>query len=438
MSKANPLKQIVVKQKNNEAVGIYSACSANEFVIEAALVRAKEDNAVVLIEATANQCDQNGGYTGMKPIDFKCFVYKIADKVGLDRDKIFLGGDHLGPLTWTALNEKEAMENSTELIRCYVGAGFTKIHIDTSMRVADDDQVAPLSTLTIAKRGAQLAKVANDTYQELLKSDPEAVRPVYIVGSEVPIPGGAQEVEEGIAVTKVQDLEETIETFKNAFYELGLQESWEDVIAVVVQPGVEFGDAEIHEYNREAAKELTNSLKKYPNLVFEGHSTDYQTKECLKEMVEDGIAILKVGPALTFAMREGLFSLSLMEDAIYDGSDEVSHVVDVLENTMLAKPGNWKKHYHGDDQHLKMKRKYSFSDRCRYYMPDEAVHAATKKCIENLNNVEIPLNVLSQYMPIQYTKVREGKLANKPEALLMDRIVNCIDEYLFASHQEKL
>lgn len=30
-------------------------------------------------------------------------------------------------------------------------------------------------------------------------------------------------------------------------------------------------------------------------------------------MVTDGIAILKVGPALTFGLREALFSLSMME-----------------------------------------------------------------------------------------------------------------------------
>ena len=187
----NPLKKLVTLQKEGKAVGIYSACSANKYVIEATLKRGKQDNSCVLIESTANQCDQNGGYTGMTPLDFKNFVLEIADKVGFDKNKLFLGGDHLGPLTWTHLNEKEAMENATELIKHYVGAGFTKIHIDTSMKVNDDDPDTRLSDETIAKRGAYLAKVAQDTYAELLKKDPEAIAPIYIVGSEVPIPGGA-------------------------------------------------------------------------------------------------------------------------------------------------------------------------------------------------------------------------------------------------------
>ncbi|MEG0822991.1 MAG: class II D-tagatose-bisphosphate aldolase, non-catalytic subunit [Erysipelotrichaceae bacterium] len=439
MNKLNPLKELVTKQKANKHVGIYSACSANEYVIKAVLKRGKSDNSCVLIEATANQCDQNGGYTGMKPIDFKNFVFKIAKEVGFDTNKLFLGGDHLGPLTWSKLNEKEAMINSKELIRAYVLAGFTKIHIDTSMRVGDDDTEISLSTSIIAKRGAILAKVAEDAYQELLKKDKNAIRPVYIVGSEVPIPGGAQEAEDKVQVTSVADLKATIDTFKEAFEALGLNSTWDDVIGIVVQPGVEYGDAEIIEYDAKAAKALTSALKEYPNLIFEGHSTDYQTKDELKAMVKDGIAILKVGPALTFAMREGLFNLCHIEEALYYGTDvPTSHFIDVLEESMLAKPNNWNKHYHGDDNKLRIARKYSFSDRARYYMPDPSVGSSIELLMKNLRSAPIPLTLLSQYMPIAYTKVREKQLTLDPEELLIDRIINCIDEYLYASNQSNL
>ena len=61
------------------------------------------------------------------------------------------------------------MEKARELVRCYVAAGFTKIHIDTSMKVADDDPNERLSDATISRRGAELARVCEDTYQELLK-----------------------------------------------------------------------------------------------------------------------------------------------------------------------------------------------------------------------------------------------------------------------------
>lgn len=439
MPQTNPLKQIVTKQKNGEPVGIYSCCSANDYVIEAALMRAKKENSCVLIEATANQVDQNGGYTGMKPVDFHAFVMKKADEIGFDRSRVFLGGDHLGPLTFASKPEAEAMKDAEELVRCYVAAGFTKIHIDTSMKVADDDPNVRLSDEVIASRGARLARVCEDTYQELLKTNPDAVRPVYIVGSEVPIPGGAQEENAGMQVTRVEDFKATVKTFESAFAKEGLNETWKDVIGVVVQPGVEEKDAGCTEYDREKAKDLMASIKEYPNLVFEGHSTDYQTKFKLRELVEDGVGILKVGPAMTYAMRESLFALSYIEEMMLHGTDkEPSHFIDVLEAAMLEQPKNWNKHYHGDDNALWFKRKFSFSDRSRYYMPQATVADAKNKLIANLREVGISLAVLSQFMPIQYTKVREGELENDPEALIRDRITNCIDEYLFASHQKEL
>lgn len=433
----NPLKQIVAKQKKGESVGIYSCCSANEYVIEAAIKAAKRDNSCVLIEATANQVDQNGGYTGMTPEDFKQFVHGIAQKVGFTTDRIFLGGDHLGPLTFASNNEKEAMELSKELVRCYVAAGFTKIHIDTSMKVADDDPNTRLSDETISRRGAELARVCEDAYQELLKTNPDAIRPVYIVGSEVPIPGGAQGEDQGMQVTKVEDFKATVQAFETAFKNAGLQEAWNDVIGVVVQPGVEEKDAGCTEYDRAKAAELMASIKDFPNLVFEGHSTDYQTKFKLRELVEDGVGILKVGPGLTYAMREALFALTYMEEMIYHGQD-TSHFIDVLEKAMLEEPKNWQKHYHGNDNELWFKRKFSFSDRSRYYMPNPEVATAKDKMIENLRKSGVSLAVLSQFMPIQYTKVRQGTLENDPEALILDRITNTIDEYLYASHQEEL
>lgn len=440
MENFNYMKEIVKYQKEGIPVGIYSACTASDYVIEAVLERALQVDDYVLIEATANQVNQYGGYTGMTPKDYKEFVFEKARKINFPQERIILGGDHLGPLTWCTLNESEAMEKSKQLIRDYVLAGFTKIHIDTSMKVDSDDKDLPLSTDVIAERGAILCSVAEEAYRELLQTDSTAVRPVYVVGSEVPIPGGSQQEEESVAVTKVADFKETVETFKNAFYRYNLEEAWENVIAVVVQPGVEFGDETIIEYNREKAQELVNSLKEFKGIVFEGHSTDYQTKECLKEMVEDGIAILKVGPALTFALREGLFALNLIEKELfkYNPNVEQSNFIEELDNSMVKNPGNWKKHYHGSGEKIKYARKYSFSDRCRYYLPVEDVKASLERMITNLKSVEIPLTIIKQYMPVQYTKIREGQLENTPEALIKDHVVNCIDEYLYATDNCKV
>ncbi|MFL1089387.1 class II D-tagatose-bisphosphate aldolase non-catalytic subunit, partial [Acinetobacter baumannii] len=92
----------------------------------------------VLIEATSNQVNQFGGYTGMQPADFRDFVYNIARTVGFPAERIILGGDHLGPNCWQDEPAAVAMEKSIDLIKAYVAAGFSKIHLDASMSCADD------------------------------------------------------------------------------------------------------------------------------------------------------------------------------------------------------------------------------------------------------------------------------------------------------------
>lgn len=433
----HPLKKLIEYKNQGNPIGIYSACTANELAIKACMLQAIKEDSIVLIEATANQVDQYGGYTGMRPIDFYHFVLKIADEVGLERSKVILGGDHLGPLTFTHYDEEKAMEEAKELVRQYVLAGFTKIHLDTSMKVNSDDPNVRLSDEIIAKRGAILAKVCEEAFVEYQKENPNAIHPVYIVGSEVPIPGGSQDVVDvGVQVTKVEDFKATIQAFEKAFENEGLKEAFNYVIAVVVQPGVEEKDAGCTEYDRKKAENLMKAIHEYPNLIFEGHSTDYQTKLKLKELVEDGVGILKVGPALTYALREGLFALAHIEKVIIP-EEQQSFFMEKLEECMLETPKYWQKHYHGTEEEIAYKRKYSFSDRARYFLPTPKMVEAQRILFENLKD-GVPLGLLSQFMPIQYTKVRENQLINKPENLVMDRVMNCASEYTFATNQYKI
>lgn len=419
--KANSLFSLVEARKAGRPIGIPSYCTANPLAIEAVLAQAKAKGCEVLVEGTSNQVNQFGGYTGMKAADYRDFVYAIADKVGLDRSKLILGGDHLGPQPFQNLNADVAMDYAEEMVRSYVLAGYTKIHLDTSMRVADDDHNARLSDQTIARRGARLMKASEEAYQQLLKENPEAVHPVFIIGSEVPIPGGAQ-VEEAMHVTSPADFEATVKAYKEEFAAAGIADLWQHVIAVVVQPGVEFADADVHDYVRSEAAELTASLAKFPELVFEGHSTDYQTADSLNQMVEDGVAILKVGPALTYAVREALFALSHIEDELLEDGEERSDFRNVVEQVMVENPGNWAKYYHGDAKTLQLKRAYSYSDRSRYYMGNPRIVAAQEKLMANLSGREIPMGLLHQYFPLQYIRIRDHKLANDPRALVLDSV----------------
>lgn len=104
---------------------------------------------------------------------------------------------------------------------------------------------------------------------------------------------------------------------------------------------------------------------------------------------------------------------------------------------MLETPKYWQKHYHGTEEEIAYKRKYSFSDRARYFLPTPKMIEAQRILFENLKD-GVPLGLLSQFMPIQYTKVRENQLINKPENLVMDRVMNCASEYTFATNQYKI
>lgn len=417
-----------------KANGICSCCSSNRFVIKAAIKDAKDRGTVALIEATANQVDQFGGYTGMTPVSFIKYVEDIAEEYSFPKERLILGGDHLGPLTFSAQPEKEAMEMALELVRCYVLAGFTKIHLDTSMKLLSDDKDLPLSDEIIANRAAQLCCACETAFQERQKLNPTAEPPIYVIGSEVPIPGGAQEEENSVPVTKYEAAVKTIDSFLKSFNEAGLKKTTNRIIAIVVQPGVEFTDKEVFQYNSIAAKELCSVLADREGMVFEAHSTDYQTRESLQSLVKDGFKILKVGPALTFSVRESLFALSYIEEelsTIYHFSP--SNFRQALYNAMYKDDFYWKNHYTGTVEEIRFKMAYSYSDRARYYMDTDEVRLAQTTLINNLKTYEIPLSLLRQFMPVQYEKIRAGLLLNEPEDLIVDAVINCLDNYYYAT-----
>jgi D-tagatose-1,6-bisphosphate aldolase subunit GatZ/KbaZ len=418
------LDEIVAAQKRGEAKGITSICSAHPWVLKQALKTSKTFGVSPLIEATCNQVNQFGGYTGMTPADFVRYVQGIAEENNFPFEKIILGGDHLGPNVWQNEPAESAMQKSTMMVKDYVRAGFVKIHLDCSMKLGDDPEGA-LDIEVSAKRAAQLAKVAEDSLS--FREDGRGAGLRYVIGTEVPIPGGAHEHEETVSVTNVWDVEQTIQVTREAFLRVGLAEAWERVIAVVVQPGVEFGDDFILDYQPEKAIGLSRFIDSQP-IVYEAHSTDYQTGTALKKLVEDHFAILKVGPALTFAFREAVFALAMMEDEMFS-MDERSNIVRILDEVMIQRPSYWEKYYQGDKAAQTFKRKYSFSDRSRYYWTDPKVQYALKKLLNNLGQKTIPLSLLSQFAPTQYVRVRCGEIEKTPQSLLLDSIQMVLSGY---------
>lgn len=425
------LDRIVRQQKQGVAVGIASICSANPFVIDAAVSHAKDAHAYLLIEATCNQVNQEGGYTGMRPNDFIASLNEIAGRHQFPRERLILGGDHLGPNPWRAEPAQEAMEKARLLVKAYVMAGFSKIHLDASMKCAGDAPKRPLEPSISANRAADLALAAESAHADLPQG---SVAPRYVIGTEVPIPGGTQVGEEELAVTTPEDAADTIELTRRAFYARGLEAAWDRVIAMVVQPGVEFGDGHLFEYRRERATSLAQFIKENDQLLFEAHSTDYQKREGLRALVEDQFGILKVGPWLTFAFREAVFALAMMERELFSGrrSHARSDIRDLLEQAMLDNPTYWEPYYSGDSSEQRFSRSYSFSDRSRYYWSVPAVKKALATLLENLELVPLPLTLLSQYAPVQYEKIRSGSLVNSPRAIIRDKIGSVLSNYRYA------
>ena len=428
-----PLLRMIKSNRAGESVGIYSICSANRFVLAAGMLQARADDTLLCIESTSNQVNQFGGYSGMTAADFARFVESVALDLGFPAERIILGGDHLGPHVWREEPAGPAMSKACELVRSCVLAGYTKIHLDASMRCADDpgNERSPLDEERITARTAELCRVAEDAHAGLPAGSPD---PVYVIGTEVPPPGGELAAAEGPAVTRIEDAQRTIALTREAFRSRGLESAWERVIAVVVQPGVEFGDASVVEYDPEKARPLSSYIGKNWHLVFEAHSTDYQKRKALKQMVRDHFAILKVGPWLTFALREAVFALAEMEREWLSKRKGVSLscVREVLEKAMLDNPAFWKNYYRGNEASLHFARKYSYSDRSRYYWPRPEVADALGKLLKNLSENPLPLTLLSQYMPTQYQAVREDRITCTPQELIRDKILEVIDVYACA------
>lgn len=424
------LLEMARAHKAGTPVGIAAVCSAHPLVLRAAMEKALEDGTPVLIEATSNQVDQFGGYTGMKPADFRELVLKIAAEVGLPAGRVILGGDHLGPNRWQKEPAEQAMAKALDLVAAYVAAGYEKIHLDCSMACADD--TLPLSDEVVAERAARMMAVAERTAREAGLT----TLPVYVIGTEVPVPGGAHEELGELSATSPLAAEATLDAHRKAFAEHGVTDAWDRIIALVVQPAVEFDHLRVIQYDRAKTTELRHVLDDEPVMLFEAHSTDYQLPERLRELVEDHWMVIKVGPGLTFNLREGLFALSHIEDELVPAAER-SNFRDVVETKMVADPGRWESYYLGDEDTKRIARRYSYSDRLRYYLPDTEIEAAQERLLDNLAGVDIPLPLISQYMPAQYDRVMRGELARDPRALAMDRVKDALRPYSFACNPER-
>lgn len=401
--------------------GVYAVCSAHPQVLAAAMADAAARGRGLLIEASANQVNQEGGYTGMTPAMFAAEVRRLARKEGYPADRLWIGADHLGPHVWKRSSAAQAMENAAALARQCVAAGFGKIHLDTVTGVDRDPHRA-------AEDAAVLCRAAEDA-AGALSGKPS--RLLYVIGAEVPPPGGGLDGVDMPVVTDPQDVGLTLELTAAAFRRAGIADALQRVVAVVVQPGVEFGDTRIAAYRPEKARRLSEFHAALPGIMtFEIHSTDYQPPQALHHMVRDGFALLKVGPGLTFAFRQAVFALADIEAELLSRhrSASLSDIRHVLDAVMRENPEHWIHHYRGGPDARALLRAFSYRDRIRYYWSHPAVGRSLRQLLRNLNR-PVPPGLLCQYFPDQWRPAETESMPLEPEALIRNRIRQALAPY---------
>jgi D-tagatose-1,6-bisphosphate aldolase subunit GatZ/KbaZ len=253
-----------------------------------------------------------------------------------------------------------------------------------------------------------------------------------VIGTEVPVPGGAHEDLQELAVTRSEAAADTIACHREAFVQRGLADgAWRRVVGLVVQPGVEFDHHKVVDYVAQKARALSAFIEREPGLVYEAHSTDYQTPHALRSLVRDHFAILKVGPGATFALREALWALADIESE-WRGAAGSSRLKETVLEAMRERPAYWEKYY-ADAQRRQLDLQYSLSDRIRYYWTEPSVQRACESLLANLGDGPLPLTLLSQFMPLQYAAIRDGRLANNAPGLLQEAVAQVLRPYIEAA-----
>jgi D-tagatose-bisphosphate aldolase class II non-catalytic subunit len=376
------LRAIISANRAGERRGIASWCTAHPDTLRAILRAHRDAQGPILVEATCNQVNHRGGYTGMTPAVFRHFVEGLAAEAGIDAGRLILGGDHLGPNPWKHLPAAQAMAEAKAMVAAYVAAGFRKIHLDASMACADD---GALDEARMAERAAELCAAAETA----------ATRPLaYVIGTEVPVPGGETEALDTLAATKPEAARRTYDLHRTAFGRLGLGDAFARSIAVVVQPGVDFGNAQVFPFDAAKAADLGAAIAGIPSAVYEAHSTDYQSLDSLSGLVASHFAILKVGPELTFAYREAVFAMAAMED--YLPAAARSNVIGVIDDVMNADDRHWRGYVPAGEQQRTLKL-FGLSDRVRYYWPDPRVARAVELLQANIDRSAPPPGLVAQY-----------------------------------------
>lgn len=411
------LRETISANRAGAIAALPGVCTAHEDALRASFLLAEQLDRTLIVEATSNQVDQHGGYSGLRPDEFVAHAARAAESVGCDPGRAIYGGDHLGPQAWRGEPAESAMSKARELVAAYAAAGFAKLHLDCSEGCAGEPQRP--GDAVCAARSAELAAIAMAH-----APDPGALD--IAVGTEVPPPGGSRDGGR-VSPTTPDAARATLAAHVSAFGDAA-----ERIACLVVQPGAEFSAWDVDHLPDTPNAGLRAVLEDREGLCFEAHSTDHQRPEALSRLAETGFAVLKVGPALTFAWREAIYALDVLADMMLGEARRGPSVRETAERVMLAEPGRWRSHCHGDETERRLQRHFGLADRIRYYWRIPALAEAAAALRSEIADAPLRRPILGQVFAREVVERAEavGHVARDPaDALLLASVQTALLPY---------
>lgn len=378
------LRQIVEANRGGDAVGVPAYCTAQAEALRAVFADYAHDDEPVLIEASANQVNQFGGYSGMTPAGFRNFIDILAAGEGVDPGRVILGGSHLGPYPWRHESAAVAMQKAEQLVVACVEAGFDKLHLNTGIGCTDE---GPPGNDVVAERTARLAAAAEAA---------AGGRPLlYVLTAGAVAPGGETGSLEHLAITTEASAEKSFEQYEAAFSEIDLHTALDRVIAVVAQPGASFDNERIFGFEPARVAGLGETILGIPGAAFEAASADYQTEAALAAMVAAHFAILKVGPELTFAFRQAVVAMAHLENYL---PGHRSNLLSIIEDEMAYDAADWRD-YLANDERAPALRLFGLSDRVRYFWARPRIASGLQQLLANIDASRPDPGLVAQFVP---------------------------------------
>jgi tagatose-1,6-bisphosphate aldolase non-catalytic subunit AgaZ/GatZ len=289
-------------------------------VLEAAIGACAEADAPLMLAATLNQVDTDGGYTGMTPHDLVDVARRTADSLAWT-GPLIVGLDHGGPWKKDAhraegWSEERAWNAALESLEACLDAGYDLLHLDPTYDPARDSaRESDLPPGEIAERTVRLMRHA-ETYR--------ARHNLALVAYEV----GVEEVTEGDALARFAAFAEHFEALRQE-HELPAPTFAVGDIGTTLD-GEGFDTAQ--------AKRLAELARTLGGAGLKGHYTDGVSD--LAAYPAAGVAAANVGPGLAAVEYDALASLVQIERALHEG--EPCGLGQALRSALVAS-GRWRK-----------------------------------------------------------------------------------------------